>query len=159
MQQIRNAGALAPTQQRDLNVSTKADSGIGLTDLREVTGKRALRLVDAPQRGQRRPGTGAIEARDRDGHKIESGLGNQTTLEFARLAHEHNVMTAVTQLLGQGERGVDMSCRAASCNSNGHLIGHGNPFVHAAPGHRCANAPTGPNSNRFDYIRRPHCDE
>ena len=49
VQQIRNAGVLAPTQQRDLNVSTKADSGIGLTDLREVTGKRALRLVDAPQ--------------------------------------------------------------------------------------------------------------
>ena len=123
-----------------------------------MIGERTLGLIDTPQRGQRRPRTGAVEARDRNGHKIKPSLGDQTTLELARLAHEHNVVATVTQLFGQGERGVDVSCRAAGCNSNGHFIGHGSPFVHAVPGRRCADAPTGPSSNRFDYIRRPRCE-
>ena len=112
-----------------------------------MAGERALGLIDAPQRAQRGPRTGAVEARDRDRYKIEPGLWNQTTLELVRLAHEHNMMSAVAQLLSQGKRRVDMSRRAAGCDSNGHLIGHENPFVRAVPDRRCADAPTGPNSN------------
>ena len=33
MQQIRNARALAPPQQRNLDIGTKTDGGIGLADL------------------------------------------------------------------------------------------------------------------------------
>lgn len=33
MQQIRNACALAPPQQRNLDIGTKTDGGIGLADL------------------------------------------------------------------------------------------------------------------------------
>jgi len=33
MQQIRNARALAPPQQRNLDIGTKTNGGIGLADL------------------------------------------------------------------------------------------------------------------------------
>ena len=156
VQQIRNAGVLAPAQKRDLDIGAKTYGDIGLAGFGKMAAERALRLIDTPQRAQCRPRARAVEARNRNRYKMEPYLGNQH-LELMRLAHKHNVVATVTQFLGQGECGVDMSRRAAGCDSNGHLIGHGSPFVRAAPGRRCASAPTGPNSGRFDYIRRPYC--
>lgn len=96
MQQIRNARVFAPAQKRDLDIGAKTYSDIGLAGFRKMAAERALRLIDTPQRAQCRPRARAVEARNRNRHKIEPCLGNQTTLELMRLTYKHNVMATVT---------------------------------------------------------------
>ena len=62
----------------------------------------------APQDRPQRP-----SPRNAGGGYNRIDLNSDPSLELARLAHEHNVVATITQLFGQGERGVDVSCRTA----------------------------------------------
>ena len=86
---------------------------VGGALLGEEAGDLGLRAAHARERRDERPGARAVEPAHHHRHELEARLGDEPALELCRLPVEPHVVPAVAQLLGQGERRVDVSRRPA----------------------------------------------
>ena len=110
----------APAEQRDLDVGAEADGGVGRALLLEAALEIALGGPDAVERGKRGPGARAVEAGDLDVDEREPRLWDERALELGRAAKERDLVAAVAKLLGERERGVDVSGGAAGGYGDPH---------------------------------------
>ena len=129
MKQIGYVSVLAPAQERNLDVGAKAAGDIGRALRAEELAEGPLRGPDAVERRKRGPGARAVEARDLDGHELETRSRHERSLELGGAAIEGHFVAAVAKLLRERKRRIDMASRTARRNRDPELVCHRYPLL------------------------------